>query len=66
METILRVYNDTFEELVPEYVTTSLNFEFEYVPWVFSLFGSLLIGLAGVLPLLIIKDFDIKSCKLKD
>lgn len=35
--------------LIPDYVRT-----ITYVPWVFSLLGSALIGLSGILPLIII------------
>lgn len=38
---------------IPDYVRT-----FHYVPWVFSLFGSALIGLSGILPLIIIPNIE--------
>lgn len=38
-----------WELYIPEYIRT-----IEYVPWVFSLLGSALIGLSGILPLIII------------
>lgn len=47
--------NSTFDALglleiyLPEYIKT-----ITYVPWVFSLLGSLLIGFSGVLPMFII------------
>jgi solute carrier family 39 (zinc transporter), member 13 len=50
------------ESFVPEYIRS-----IEYVPWVFSLLGSALIGLSGILPLIIIpsteagKDKEIKN-----
>lgn len=50
---------------LPDYIRT-----IHYVPWVFSLLGSALIGLSGILPLLIIpnnesgKETDIKNRKL--
>lgn len=50
------------ELFVPEYIRS-----IEYVPWVFSLLGSALIGLSGILPLIIIpssttgKDKEIKN-----
>jgi len=50
------------ELYVPEYIRT-----IKYVPWVFSLLGSALIGLSGILPLIIIpsgetgKDKEIKN-----
>lgn len=37
------------ELYIPEYIRT-----ITYVPWVFSLLGSALIGLSGILPLIII------------
>lgn len=52
------------ESFVPEYIRT-----ITYVPWVFSLLGSALIGLSGILPLIIIpsnatgKDKEIKNRK---
>jgi hypothetical protein len=38
---------------VPEYIRS-----IEYVPWVFSLLGSALIGLSGILPLIIIPNVE--------
>lgn len=38
---------------LPEYVK---QIEIPYTPWVFSLLGSVLIGLSGILPLLVIPD----------
>lgn len=35
-------------------VISKLFTAFEYYPWIFSLIGSILVGLSGVLPLLII------------
>lgn len=42
-----------WEFYVPEYVSGYIR-TIQYVPWVFSLLGSALIGLSGILPLLII------------
>lgn len=59
-----------WEFYVPEYVSLYIR-TIHYVPWVFSLLGSALIGLSGILPLLIIpsvdenKDKEIKNRKLK-
>lgn len=62
--------NTSFEALellelyVPEFIRS-----IKYVPWVFSLLGSALIGLSGILPLIIIpsvttgKDKEIKNRK---
>lgn len=47
-------FNYIIQELtpfVPEYFKT-----FAYTPWVFSILGSIIIGLSGILPLLIIPD----------
>lgn len=61
-ETMLHIYNEVFETFVPDYFKSM-----EYTPWVFSLLGSALIGLAGILPLLIIpkesSSKDTKDCK---
>lgn len=53
-----------FDLFVPDYIKS-----IEYVPWLFSLFGSAIIGLSGILPLLIIpnvepgKESEIKNRK---
>lgn len=48
-QTLIRLYFDLIEPLVPAFIKSA-----EYEPWVFSLMGSALIGLAGILPLIII------------
>lgn len=49
-----RLYVDVVEPFVPDFVKS-----IEYEPWVFSLLGSAIIGLAGILPLLVIPvDID--------
>lgn len=48
-ETIGYIYREMIEPFVPEFVTS-----IGYVPWMFSLIGSALVGLAGILPLLVI------------
>lgn len=62
------------ESLLPNYVLAFTNeyiLSFTYVPWVFSLLGSLLIGLSGILPLIIIpsdtvgKDKEIVNRKYR-
>lgn len=50
-ETLQFIYNDVILNLIPEYFLS-----FEYTPWIFSILGSLCIGMAGILPLLIIPD----------
>ncbi|XP_065371422.1 zinc transporter ZIP13 homolog [Calliphora vicina] len=46
---IVMLYTHLVNQCVPEYFK-----DFEYTPWVFSLLGSVVIGLSGILPLLII------------
>lgn len=43
------IVNEVIISYVPEYFLT-----FEYTPWIFSLIGSALIGLSGILPLALI------------
>lgn len=50
-ETLRYIYTEVIERYTLDYVKT---FEFEYTPWLFSLFGAMLIGLSGILPLLVI------------
>lgn len=50
-ETLRYIYSEVIERYTPEYIKT---IEFEYTPWVFSLLGSIVIGLSGILPLFII------------
>ncbi|CAH1154059.1 unnamed protein product [Phaedon cochleariae] len=42
-------YKEVIKDLVPEWICT-----LEYIPWLWAMFGSLLVGLSGVLPLLVI------------
>ncbi|XP_065371421.1 zinc transporter ZIP13 homolog [Calliphora vicina] len=46
---IVMLYTHLVNQYVPEYIKG-----LEYTPWVFSLLGSVVIGLSGILPLLII------------
>ncbi|KAH8268639.1 hypothetical protein KR026_011063 [Drosophila bipectinata] len=48
-EHIAIIYNSLMEQYMPEYFKS-----FQYTPWVFSLLGSVVIGLSGIFPLLII------------
>lgn len=48
-ETFKYICNEVFENYVPEYFK-----DFGYTPWIFSLLGSALIGLSGILPLFVI------------
>lgn len=50
-ETLRYIYFEVIDRYTPEYIKT---IEFEYTPWVFSLLGSIVIGLSGIFPLLII------------
>jgi len=43
------IYSNMMDNYVPEYFKS-----FEYTPWVFSLLGSVVIGLSGIFPLIII------------
>lgn len=65
-ETLRFIYSEIIERYTPEYIKT---IEFEYTPWIFSVLGSIVIGLSGILPLFVIpndavgKEFnDRKSC----
>ncbi|EDV44053.1 uncharacterized protein Dana_GF16226 [Drosophila ananassae] len=48
-EHIALIYNSLMDQYMPEYFKS-----FQYTPWVFSLLGSVVIGLSGIFPLLII------------
>lgn len=43
------IYASLVNQYVPDYIKSM-----EYTPWVFSLLGSVVIGLSGIFPLLII------------
>lgn len=63
-QTIGYIYREMIEPFVPEFVTS-----IGYVPWMFSLIGSALVGLAGILPLLVIPvdaGGDVKDSDMKD
>ncbi|XP_018571155.1 zinc transporter ZIP13 homolog [Anoplophora glabripennis] len=42
-------YREIMQDLVPSWI-----FALEYMPWLWAMFGSILVGLSGVLPLLVI------------
>lgn len=42
-------YQEIIRELVPRWICAM-----EYIPWLWAMFGSILVGLSGVLPLLVI------------
>eukprot|EP00099_Drosophila_melanogaster_P004625 NP_001189313.1 Zinc/iron regulated transporter-related protein 99C, isoform H [Drosophila melanogaster] len=48
-EHIAMIYSNLMDQYMPEYFKS-----FEYTPWVFSLLGSVVIGLSGIFPLIII------------
>lgn len=50
-ETLRYIYFEVIDKYTPDYIKT---IEFEYTPWVFSVLGSIVIGLSGIFPLLII------------
>lgn len=52
-ETLRFIYSEMIERYVPDYMKT---IEFTYTPWVFSVLGSIVIGLSGIFPLLVIPD----------
>jgi len=43
------IYSNLMNQYMPEYIKS-----LEYTPWVFSLLGSVVIGLSGIFPLFII------------
>lgn len=48
---------DTITTLIDLYLPDYIR-SFHYVPWIFSLLGSALIGLSGILPLVIIPNIE--------
>lgn len=46
---VLHIYTEIVSDYLPDFLKG-----FEYTPWVWSLVGSAVIGLSGILPLLII------------
>lgn len=50
-ETLRYIYFEIIERYTLDYIK---SFEFEYTPWIFSMLGSIVIGLSGIFPLLII------------
>ncbi|EDV90772.1 zinc transporter ZIP13 homolog [Drosophila grimshawi] len=47
------IYSSVVNQYVPEYIKSM-----EYTPWIFSLLGSIVIGLSGIFPLFIIPTVD--------
>ncbi|XP_054725809.1 zinc transporter ZIP13 homolog [Anastrepha obliqua] len=52
-EQLVHIYTHLVHNYVPDFVLT-MGKHFEYTPWIFSLLGSVVIGLSGILPLFII------------
>lgn len=52
-ENLVFIYKEVVTTYLPDFVK-----EFHYTPWIFSLLGSALIGLSGILPLAIIPAFN--------
>lgn len=53
---VLQIYTEILSDYLPDFLK-----EFEYTPWVWSLIGSGIIGLSGILPLLIIPSAHINN-----
>lgn len=62
-ETLVFIYREVVDNYLPTFIK-----EMEYTPWVFSLLGSAVIGLSGILPLLIIpaQTINDKNAKFND
>lgn len=62
------IYVEVIERYLPEWIS---SIEFEYTPWIFSIIGAALIGLAGILPLFVIpidaggKEFKDRKCPIQ-
>ncbi|XP_058450166.1 zinc transporter ZIP13 homolog [Malaya genurostris] len=60
-ETFVYLYREMMDNYVPVYFK-----QMEYTPWIFSLLGSALIGLSGILPLALIPAGDKATADFKD
>ncbi|XP_053682601.1 zinc transporter ZIP13 homolog [Sabethes cyaneus] len=60
-ETFVYLYREVMDNYMPAYFK-----QMEYTPWIFSLIGSALIGLSGILPLVVIPVGDKDSKDFKD
>lgn len=56
-------YKNTTTEFLPNWLLSTITGDIDYNPFVFSAIGSLLVGLSGVLPLLIIPIDDSANLK---
>lgn len=54
VQEFIMTYKNVTTELLPDWLRTTITGEVEYNPFLFSAIGSVLVGLSGVLPLLII------------
>lgn len=61
-ENLVSAFSDLMDAPVFE-AFTNLFSAYEYCPWIFSLIGSILVGLSGVLPLLVIPIEEGESLK---
>nr|XP_014098416.1 zinc transporter ZIP13 homolog [Bactrocera oleae]XP_014098417.1 zinc transporter ZIP13 homolog [Bactrocera oleae]XP_014098418.1 zinc transporter ZIP13 homolog [Bactrocera oleae]XP_036212730.1 zinc transporter ZIP13 homolog [Bactrocera oleae] len=65
-EQLVHIYTHLVHNYMPDFLLTMTK-HFVYTPWVFSLLGSVVIGLAGILPLIIIPtDENLKEGGYKD
>jgi len=55
------IYNEIFYNYMPDIFK-----QYEYTPWIFSLLGSALIGLSGILPLFLIPVVDTTNNRSKN
>ncbi|XP_058811844.1 zinc transporter ZIP13 homolog [Topomyia yanbarensis] len=60
-ETFVYLYREMMDNYMPAYIK-----QLEYTPWIFSLLGSALIGLSGILPLVVIPAGDKDAADFKD
>ncbi|CAD6995170.1 unnamed protein product [Ceratitis capitata] len=65
-EQFAQIYTHLVQNYVPDFIMEASK-HFVYTPWVFSLLGSVVIGLAGILPLIIIPSEEkLKKGGFKD
>lgn len=57
---MLLIYNEVFKKIMPDYMIVWAE-SLEYKPWLFAFFGSALVGLSGIFPLLVIPIDDKSS-----
>lgn len=54
------IYNEIFKKFLPDSMVVWAE-SLEYKPWLFAFFGSALVGLSGIFPLLVIPIDDKSS-----